>query len=182
MKVTLTTAATTTTGGRRTDLAGKGHSRAAYVDVAEAGGPTVPAAWIPRSPSRTRPRIILSLRPMARRAEQRGAFGGADLRVSAFGVVPSHYSRLACSSAKQKGVFLLLVTGRLRLLTQGHISSSVKRITDRFIVKRELDRGTFGAVFNAWDCKYRSARRQRFAAPSKTRGLTLLVRAASMSL
>jgi len=38
---------------------------------------------------------------------------------------------------------------------QGHISSDISQITERFEVKRELDRGTFGAVFKAYDTKHR---------------------------
>jgi hypothetical protein len=38
---------------------------------------------------------------------------------------------------------------------QGHIANDVSKITDRFDVKRPLDKGTFGAVFQAWDSKHK---------------------------
>mmetsp|Transcript_35064 Transcript_35064/g.109575 ORF Transcript_35064/g.109575 Transcript_35064/m.109575 type:complete len:326 (+) Transcript_35064:84-1061(+) len=39
--------------------------------------------------------------------------------------------------------------------SEGHISSRIDRITDRFLVEKQLDKGTFGAVFRAYDRKHR---------------------------
>lgn len=39
-------------------------------------------------------------------------------------------------------------------LVQGHIASTITRITERFEVDKQLDRGTFGAVFKCYDRKH----------------------------
>jgi len=42
----------------------------------------------------------------------------------------------------------------LKSLMQGHIASTITRITERFEVDKQLDRGTFGAVFRCYDRKH----------------------------